>query len=264
MALTITVVDSFTDQPFHGNPAAVCVLDQPASAAWMQSVAAEMNLSETAFITPRPDGDSDLRWFTPTVEVDLCGHATLASAHVLGGARRFHTRSGLLTCRPTDDGRIQMDFPAIPVQPVDEPPDWSKALGVSTDRVAGVYEAPGWMLVELHTADDVRAVVPDRQSILELGGFAIVAAAGDRPGIDSVCRMFGPAAGIDEDPVTGSAHCVLAPFWADRLGRTDLVGEQVSARGGIVGMRLDGEHVVLTGQAVTVLVAKLQVDPPPA
>jgi len=262
MPLTITVVDSFTDQPFRGNPAAVCVLDRPAPATWMQSVAAEMNLSETAFVSTRADGDRDLRWFSPTVEVDLCGHATLASAHVLGGVCRFHTRSGVLTCRPTDDGRVQMDFPAIVVEPLDEPPDWGKALGVGADQVAGVSEAPGWVLVELRTADDVRSVVPDRQSILELGGFAIVTAAGDKPGIDSVCRMFGPAAGIDEDPVTGSAHCVLAPFWAGRLGRTDLVGEQMSARGGTVGMRLAGDRVVLTGQAVTTLVAQLQVDPP--
>lgn len=261
MPLTITVVDSFTDQPFRGNPAAVCVLESPAAEGWMQSVAAEMNLSETAFITARADGDHDLRWFSPTTEVDLCGHATLASAHVLGGVCRFHTRRGVLTCRPAGDARIEMDFPAIPVQPVDEPPDWSKALGVGTERVAGVFEAPGWLLVELRTAADVRAVVPDRQAILELGGFAIVTAAGDRPGVDSVCRMFGPAAGIDEDPVTGSAHCVLAPFWAGRVGRTDLVGEQVSARGGTVGMRLDDDRVVLSGQAVTVLVAELLVDP---
>ncbi len=264
MPLAITVVDSFTDQPFHGNPAAVTVLDQPAPPGWMQSVAAEMNLSETAFISPRADGDYDLRWFSPTVEVDLCGHATLASAHVLGGVCRFHTRGGLLTCRPTDDGQVQMDFPAIAVEQADGPPDWAGALGTPVDRVAGVYEAPGWVMVELRTADDVRAAVPDRLAILELGGFAIITAAGDKPGIDSVCRVFGPAAGIDEDPVTGSAHCMLAPFWAERCGRADLVGEQVSARGGRMGMRLNGDRVVLTGRAVTVLVAQLLVDPPPA
>jgi len=262
MALTITVVDSFTDQPFGGNPAAVCVLGSPAPEDWMQAVAAEMNLSETAFVTSRPDGDDDLRWFTPTTEVELCGHATLASAHVLGGHRRFHTRSGPLTCRPTADGRIEMDFPATSVTPADDPPDWTKALGTGADRVAGVFEAPGWVLVELRSADDVRAVVPDRDAILELGGYALVTAAGNQPEVDSVCRFFAPAAGIDEDPVTGSAHCVLAPFWAERLGRTDLVGQQVSARGGTVGMRLAGDQVVLTGQAVTVLVAQLQVDPP--
>jgi predicted PhzF superfamily epimerase YddE/YHI9 len=230
----------------------------------MQDLAAEMNLSETAFVTGRPDGDYDLRWFTPTVEVDLCGHATLASAHVLGGSCRFHTRSGPLTCRPAADGRIEMEFPAITVARVDEPPDWSKALGTSVDRIAGVYEAPGWVLVELASADDVRAVAPDRDAILELGGYALVTAAGDKPGVDSVCRMFGPAAGIDEDPVTGSAHCVLAPFWADRLGRDDLVGEQVSRRGGTVGMRLEGDRVVLIGQAVTVFVAQLLADAPAA
>lgn len=264
MPITITVADSFTDQPFSGNPAAVCVLDEAAPEPWMQAVAAEMNLSETAFIVARPDGDLDLRWFSPTTEVDLCGHATLASAHVLGGTRRFHTRSGVLTCRPTADGRVEMDFPAIPVTRVEDPPDWTKALGTGADRVAGVYEAPGWALIELRSADDVRAVVPDRQGILERGGFAVVVSAGDEPGVDSVCRMFGPAAGIEEDPVTGSAHCLIAPMFAERLGRTDLVGRQLSARGGTVGMRLDGDRVVLTGQVVTVLVAQLLVDPPPA
>ena len=265
MAVRIITVDSFTDRAFSGNPAAVCVLPEPPPAQWMQAVAAEMNLSETAFITPRSDGDRDLRWFSPTVEVDLCGHATLASAHVLGGECRFHTRSGLLTCRPAGDGRIEMDFPATVARPAEHPDDWAKALGLSDDRIRGVYGAADWALVEVASAADVRQLTPDRQTILDFGGSVIVTAAGDeQSGADSVCRVFVPGAGIDEDPVTGSAHCVLAPFWADRLGRTELVGKQVSARGGTVGMRLDGDRVVLTGQAVTTLIAELQVDPPSA
>jgi len=257
----ITVVDAFADRPFRGNPAAVCLLPEAADEAWMQAVAAEMNLSETAFVVARTDGGHDLRWFTPTVEVDLCGHATLASAHVLGGAAVFHTRSGALTCRRGAGGRIEMDFPAIPVRPLDEPPDWASALGVSDDGIVGVHRGGGWVLVELTSAAELRALTPDRQSIMELGGGVAVMAAGDRPGVDSVCRVFVPGAGIDEDPVTGSAHCMLAPIWAERTGRTELVGEQASPRGGVVGMRLEGQRVVLSGHAVTVLSGELHHRP---
>jgi predicted PhzF superfamily epimerase YddE/YHI9 len=266
MAQPVIVVDAFTDTPFAGNPAAVCVLPGATSERWMQLVAAEMNLSETAFVTPRPDGDHDLRWFTPSTEVELCGHATLASAHVLGGEGRFHTRSGLLTCRRGDDGAVLMDFPAIPVEPLRAPPDWAPALGLPSGRVRGVWASDGgWVLVEVASAADVRAVAPDRAAILGLCGFAVVVAApGDRPGVDSVCRVFGPAAGIDEDPVTGSAHCVIAPWLAARTGRAEFVGEQASARGGTVGMRLEGDRVVLSGRAVTVLEGVLRDDPPAA
>lgn len=267
MSQTITVVDAFTDEPFRGNPAAVCVLPHPTSESWMGAVAAEMNLSETAFVVSRADGDHDLRWFTPLTEVELCGHATLASAHVLGGAARFHTRSGVLACRPGRGGTIEMDFPAIPVVPAADPPDWSGALGLGRDEVAAVWSGRGgWALVEVATADLVRAIVPDPRAILALGGSAVVAVArGDRRGVDSVCRVFAPGAGLDEDPVTGSAHCLLAPWLAARTGGTEFTGEQASVRGGTVHMRLvdGGRRVILGGHAVTVLYAELQSEPPP-
>jgi PhzF family phenazine biosynthesis protein len=265
MGQAVTVVDSFTDAPFAGNPAAVCVLAAATTDGWMQAVAAEMNLSETAFLVPRDDGDHDLRWFTPTAEVDLCGHATLASAHVLGGDRRFHTRSGLLTCGTGPGGVITLDFPASPPEPVADPPDWAPALGLAPGRVVGMWATGGSTLVEVASAADVRAIAPDRAAILALGGHMVaVAAAGDREGVDSVARVFAPAIGIDEDPVTGAAHCVIAPWLAARTGRTELTGEQASARGGIVGMRLQGDRVVLSGRAVTVMEGTLLTDPPPA
>ena len=264
MGQAVTVVDSFTDAPFTGNPAAVCVLAAATTDGWMQAVAAEMNLSETAFLVPRDDGDHDLRWFTPTAEVDLCGHATLASAHVLGGDRRFHTRSGLLTCGTGPGGVITLDFPASPPEPVADPPDWAPALGLAPGRVVGMWATGGSTLVEVASAADVRAIAPDPAAILALGGHMVaVAAAGDREGVDSVARVFAPAIGIDEDPVTGAAHCVIAPWLAARTGRTELTGEQASARGGIVGMRLQGDRVVLSGRAVTVMEGTLLTDPPP-
>jgi PhzF family phenazine biosynthesis protein len=266
MAQKITVVDSFTNVPFAGNPAGVCVLAAPASVDWMRSVAAELNLSETAFVVPRADGDHDLRWFTPTVEVDLCGHATLASAHVLGGENRFHTRSGVLAARPgAATGTIELDFPAIPLAPVPEPPDWSDALGVGPERILGVWAGGGWVLVELASVADVRGLRPDRDAVLALGGVvSVVATPGDVPGVDTVTRVFAPGVGIDEDPVTGSAHCFLAPWLAARTGRTEFAGEQASPRGGAVGMRLEGERVVLIGTAVTVWEGTLLHGPPAA
>jgi PhzF family phenazine biosynthesis protein len=265
MGQAITIVDAFTDTPFSGNPAGVCVLAAPTIEGWMQDVAAELNLSETAFVVPRDDGDHDLRWFTPTTEVDLCGHATLASAHVLGGDRRFHTRSGLLTCGTGPGGVITLDFPASPPEPVADPPDWAPALGLAPGRVVGMWATGGSTLVEVASAADVRAIAPDPAAILALGGHMVaVAAAGDREGVDSVARVFAPAIGIDEDPVTGAAHCVIAPWLAARTGRTELTGEQASARGGIVGMRLQGDRVVLSGRAVTVMEGTLLTDPPPA
>jgi PhzF family phenazine biosynthesis protein len=260
MGQQVTVVDAFTDQPFAGNPAAVCVLPAAAPEAWMRAVSAEMNLSETAFLVPRDDGDHDLRWFTPTSEVDLCGHATLASAHVLGGDRTFHTRSGALRCRSEPDGTIATDFPAIDVEPVVDPPDWAGALGLAPDRVVGVYGNPGkWVFAELAAPADVRAAVPDAAAIVDLGGYVTVAAApGDAAGVDSVCRVFAPGAGIPEDPVTGSAHCIIAPWLAARTGGDRFSGVQASPRGGVVGMRLDGDRVELSGRAVTVLEGTLR------
>jgi predicted PhzF superfamily epimerase YddE/YHI9 len=266
MGQAITVVDAFTDTPFSGNPAAVCVLARPTTEAWMGAVAAEMNLSETAFLVPRGDGDLDLRWFTPTSEVDLCGHATLASAHVLGGPRRFHTRSGVLACAPGEGGAIVLDMPATPVAPVADPPDWAAALGLAPGRIVGVWgNDQGWVLAEAASPADVRGLTPDVSAITALGGYVLVVAApGDLPGIDSVCRLFAPNVGIPEDPVTGAAHCVIAPWLAGRTGRREFAGEQASARGGRVGMRLAGDRVFLTGRAVTVWEGALRVDPPAA
>jgi len=265
MTQVITVVDSFTDTPFTGNPAGVCVLAAPTTEAWMASVASELNLAETAFVVPRPDGDHDLRWFTPTVEVELCGHATLAAAHVLGGSGRFHTRvSGVLTCRPgAEPGAVEMDFPAVPTAPVVDPPDWAAALGLARDRVASVRAGEGWVLVEAVSPADVRTAVPDLAAVRELNDVvALSALSGDRPGVDCVTRVFAPGVGIDEDQVTGSAHCMLAPVLAERTGRTAFTGEQASRRGGTVGMRLEGERVALVGRAVTVWDGVLHADPP--
>lgn len=248
MALQLTVVDSFTDAPFRGNPAAIAVVDEFPADARMQDVARELNLSETAFVVPRRDGTYDLRWFTPTVEVDLCGHATLAAAHVLGGAGEFHTRSGLLSCTLAPDGWIEMDFP-LDTPVVAELP--ASALGFDGARWCG--RGRDDVLVELADAAAVRALAPDlgRLATLPTRG-VIVTAAGDRPGIDCVSRVFAPAVGIPEDPVTGSAHCTLAAYWGERTGKSELVGEQASARGGRVRMRLAGDRVILAGQAVSV------------
>jgi len=247
MPFDLTVVDSFTDRPFAGNPAAVAVVDRFPDDREMQLIAREMNLSETAFVASRADGAYDLRWFTPAVEVDLCGHATLATAHVLGGTGRFVTKSGLLTCTTGEDGWIEMDFPADPPTVADVP----DTLGIGGIRWCGRGRSD--LLVELGDAAAVRALEPDLAVIAELGvRCVVVTAGGDKPGIDCVSRVFAPAVGIPEDPVTGSAHCTLAPYWADRLGRNDLVGEQASARGGIVRMRVAGDRVILGGRAVTV------------
>ncbi|CAN5203704.1 PhzF family phenazine biosynthesis protein [soil metagenome] len=267
MSVPLYVVDAFTNRPFSGNPAGVCLLAAAAPESWMQEVAAEVNLAETAFVVARADDDHDLRWFTPTVEVELCGHATLATAHVLGGCHRFHTRSGVLTTGPGAEGTIEVDLPAAVVHADPSPgrSAWARAFGLGVDRVLGVHSSPaGWVLVEVASADDVRAAVTDRDALLALGGFATVVAdtTGDRgEPFDSVCRTFVPGAGIDEDPVTGSSHCVIAPWLAARWGRTELLGHQASSRGGVVGMRVNGDRVVLSGHAVTVTEGQLL--PPP-
>lgn len=266
MTLPLTVVDAFTTEPFSGNPAAVVQLGAPAPEAWMRAVAAEMNLAETAFVVPRPDGDHDLRWFTPTVEVDLCGHATLATAHVLGGSHAFHTRSGVLRCAANADGSITLDLPATGFAPADAS-GWDRVLGLEPGQVLAAWDGGGWALVEVAGAAVVEACTPDRAGLLALGGHAIVVAdtSGDAAtAFDSVCRTFVPAAGIDEDPVTGSAHCLLAPWLAARSGRTTFTGRQASARGGEVGMELQGDRVRLTGRAVTVHQGTLVAEPPPA
>ncbi len=263
MTLQLLVVDAFTDRPFAGNPAAVAVLGtewakQWPSESWMQAVALEMNLSETAFVRARADGDFDLRWFTPTAEVDLCGHATLATSHVVGDGR-FHTRSGALQCARRSDGTIEMDFPSDPPHPV-APPD--ELVAVPAVRW---YRGRFDLLAELPDAGGVRSFAPDLEAIasVDCRGL-IVTAAGDRPGLDCVSRVFCPAVGVPEDPVTGSAHCTLACHWAERLGRTELVGYQASPRGGSVGMKLDGDRVLIAGNAVTVSEVRLLASPPPA
>jgi PhzF family phenazine biosynthesis protein len=261
MPTDLVVVDAFTDQPFSGNPAAVCQLDAPASEEWMQDVAAEMNLSETAFVVGRPDGGHDLRWLTPTTEVDLCGHATLATASVLGGGR-FHTRSGVLTCAVADDGWVTMDFPADPPTPCPAPAGLDQVLGVGPEQLLEVLAGVTDLVVVVREAGTVRTLTPDFTGLAALEVRAVVVTApGDRPGVDCVSRVFGPRVGIPEDPVTGSAHCTLAPWWASRLGRDQLVGEQASRRGGTVAMRLRGDRVAIGGQTRLMATVRLLVDP---
>ena len=261
MTLQIVVVDAFTSRPFAGNPAAVCVLPGPGDAAWMQRVAREMNLAETAFLCARADG-FDLRWFTPTIEMDLCGHATLASAHVLwetgllpsGEMARFHTRSGLLTAARQGDW-IELDFPATPEELAETPPGLAEALGA-----APLYGGRSRFdyLVELASEEAVRNLRPDFGRLGAIAARGVIATSRSAaPEFDFVSRFFAPASGINEDPVTGSSHCCLAPFWSRRLGKESFLARQVSARGGVLKVRLEGDRVRLGGQAVTVLRSEL-------
>lgn len=250
--MRLYIVDAFTDSAFRGNPAGVVLLDAPADDAWMQSVAAELKHPETAFVVttsePKP-----LRWFTPETEVDLCGHATLASAHVLGGSQLFTTRSGELRCTARD-GRIEMAFPADPPSPAHD----DVQAGLPSVPVEHVARGITDLLVVTTDAEYVRGCEPDLDVIATWDArCVIVTAPGDRPGIDFVSRVFAPAVGIAEDPVTGSAHCTLAPYWAGRLGRGELTGEQASHRGGIVRASLTGDRVLLAGSAVTVVAGEL-------
>lgn len=291
--IPIAQVDAFTDRPFSGNPAAVCMLPEMREDSWLQEVAAEMNLSETAFLVPQEVADGGavyrLRWFTPTAEVELCGHATLASAHLLweagyappGGPVRFETAGGALTCeRPSGGGEGEaaveaqgwawMDFPATPASLVD--PVDGGALSGELRRALGAE--PGALgrsrfdlLVELGSEEEVRSLRPDFRALsrLDARGTIVTARAsavraGDGgDGYDFVSRYFAPHVGIDEDPVTGSAHCALAPWWAERLGRHELTGYQASRRGGTVRTRLEGDRVHLGGRAVTVFTGELLV-----
>ena len=256
-------IDAFTDQPFRGNPAAVCLLDGERDADWMQHVAAEMNLSETAFLLRRDDGWS-LRWFTPTVEVDLCGHATLASAHALWSERvdaasvlRFHTRSGLLTAA-RDGDLIELDFPAKPAKPIDPPAGLLEALGAGSALYVGRNQFD--YIVELRSEDEVRALTPDHAALRRMPVRGIIVTSRASNGsYDFVSRFFAPGSGVDEDPVTGSAHTCLAPYWAPRLGKTDFAAYQASPRGGALRVRLEGDRVKLGGRAVTVLRGELVV-----
>ena len=261
MGQTLHVVDAFTAEPFTGNPAAVGVLDAPRDAVWMQRVAREMNLSETAFLHRAADGWS-LRWFTPTAEVKLCGHATLASAFVLwetgalpaSDAARFHTLSGVLTCR-RDGAWIEMDFPAVIAQPCPPPPGLREALGCELVTTA----ANGMdYLVEVADEKTLRALQPDftalgRQPVRGV----IVTCRSATPEFDFLSRFFAPAAGVNEDPVTGSAHCALGPWWQAKLGRSEFTAWQASARGGLVKLTVRGDRVLLRGQAVRMSAVEL-------
>jgi PhzF family phenazine biosynthesis protein len=261
MPQRIVQVDAFTDRPFCGNPAAVCILEGEPEEWWMQDVAREMNLSETAFLLAHEDG-FDLRWFTPTVEVELCGHATLAAAHVLwedghlsvDEVARFHTRSGVLEARRLE-GWIEMDFPAEVAEMIEPPATLAAALGTTP---LSVRRNRMDLLVEVDNEKTLRTLRPEFARIRELDARGVIVTA---PALsqrfDFVSRFFAPRVGVDEDAATGSAHCALAPFWSERLGRDSLTGYQVSARGGVVRTRLDGQRVFLGGQAVTVLRGEL-------
>jgi PhzF family phenazine biosynthesis protein len=259
-------VDAFTDRPFRGNPAAVCLLGEPLPDETMQAIAAEMNLSETAFVQP-PDeeGFRKLQWFTPTVEVPLCGHATLATGHVLlnemdeDGSLRFETLSGVLTVTREEGGWLRMDFPVDAPAPAEAPPGMYEALGCSpsTPSFLGVK---AWV-VRLSAESDVEALSPDITALarVDVGDTAlgvIVTAPGDG-GTDFVSRFFGPWVGVPEDPVTGMAHTLLAPYWAGELGRDALTARQISKRGGKLRVRLEGERVHVSGRAVTVVRGEL-------
>jgi len=257
-AIPLLCVDAFTSKPFSGNPAAICLLEKQAPDDWMQSLAAEMNLAETAFPIKTGDNEFDLRWMTPTMEVDLCGHATLATAHALwskGLADKsrpitFHTRSGVLKASLSADG-ITLDFPLIATSPCPPQPELIKSLGAVNPQ--SVVKAGPDYLVELCCAEDVRNISPDLLSLakIQMRG-VIVTSTADEHDVDFVSRFFAPAAGINEDPVTGSAHCALAPYWAGKLAKTTFVAKQVSKRGGELKVEIRGDRVLLTGNAVTV------------
>jgi len=264
MPQLIFQVDAFTDKPFGGNPAGVCILPKPAGEEWMQHVAREMNLSETAFLVKRKDG-YDLRWFTPTVEVDMCGHATLASSHVLyengllprSEKARFHTKSGLLTAASTPGG-IELDFPATPAEPCPVPDGLAAALKTSIQYMG---KSRFDYLALTDSEKSVRSLEPDLSILKQYGVRGVmVTAASDSPEYDFVSRFFAPGAGINEDPVTGSAHCCLGPFWGERLGKQVMTAYQASARGGSMQVRLHGDRVLLTGKVVTVLRCELMIS----
>ncbi|MFE2944371.1 PhzF family phenazine biosynthesis protein [Streptomyces sp. NPDC059255] len=273
--MRIRIVDAFTDRPFKGNPAGVLLLDSDGfpDAGWLQQVAAEVNLSETAFAHPLPPGggaDWALRWFTPVTEVGMCGHATLATAHVLhstgraSGALRFAARPGILGATAHEDGSLTLDFPTSPLTPITVPDGVPAALGADPLSVHDTSEHIGDLLVELADERTVRSLTPDFAALRAFSRRGvIVTAPADEPdgGYDFVSRGFFPNAGIDEDPVTGSAHTALAPFWSARLDRTELTGLQVSARTGLVRTSLRGDRTLLTGRAVTVIDGELHSAP---
>jgi PhzF family phenazine biosynthesis protein len=258
MAIPYYHVDAFTGELFAGNPAGVCILSAALADSIMQKIAAENRHSETAFVVPRTDGDFDLRWFTPKVEDDLCGHATLASAFVLALRKhnvwpvRFHTRSGMLTvAQGRHKDNFEMDLPAMPAQPCETPAGLLAALGLKDLglKTALVMKARDTLVV-VDQAEQLRALSPDIAALakLDAGNGTIVTAPGEDD-VDYVCRMFLPSAGIDEDPATGSIHCTLAPYWAGRLGKETFRAQQLSARGGTMRCRINGDRVKIAGRA---------------
>lgn len=263
MKIPIYQVDSFSVKPFKGNPAGVCLLEQPRDPAWMQAVAAEMNLSETAFLCPKGD-DYLLRWFTPSTEVNLCGHATLASAHILfefgfydpDETIRFHTNSGLITAT-FNRGTIELDMPLIQPVPAQSSPLLEEILGFIPVAVAQ-SEDGAILLAELANTSAITAFEPDFKKInrLEAANLVITAAKGNSE-FDFISRFFSPRSGIPEDPVTGLGHCILAPYWAQKLGKEKLVAYQASARGGTVWCRLAKNRVFLGGKAVTLFAGEV-------
>ncbi|MBD9733623.1 PhzF family phenazine biosynthesis protein [Streptomyces sp. H28] len=267
--MRIRIVDAFTDRPFAGNPAGVLLLDAFPDDAWMQDVAREVNHAETAFAHPLPpDGGADwaLRWFTPATEVAMCGHATLATAHVLHstgvhrGPVRFATRSGVLRAEAAEDGSLTLDFPTAPLTAVEVPPGLDDALGTTALTAFDTGPDVGDLLVEVADEETVHALRPDLRALAAHSGRGIIAtarAAGPSGGYDFVSRCFFPNVGIDEDPVTGSAHTALAPYWSERLGRTVLTGLQASGRPGRVRTELRGARTLLSGRAVTVIEGEL-------
>ena len=264
MTIPLFHVDAFTDVPFAGNPAAVCLLPRWKDECWLGSVAAEMNLAETAFLVRRDEG-FDLRWFTPKIEVELCGHATLASAHVLWQQSlvkpaeeiRFSTKSGILTANPHGD-EIELDFPLKPEQPAEAPPGFLEALGVQP-KYLGKTQFD--YLVEVESEAVLRGLTPDfkRLATIPVRGTIVTSRSADAK-YDFVSRFFAPAAGIDEDPVTGSAHCCLGDFWRKRLGKSEFVAYQASARGGVVKLRVTNDRAFLGGRAVIVAKGELLVS----
>ncbi|GGL11670.1 PhzF family phenazine biosynthesis protein [Streptomyces flaveus] len=267
--MRIRIVDAFTDRPFAGNPAGVLLLDVFPEDAWLQNVALEVNHAETAFAHPLPEGgeaDWALRWFTPVTEVAMCGHATLATAHVLAttdaarGPVRFATRSGVLTATTNDDGSITLDFPTARLTQVEVPAGVAEALGAEPLTTHGTGPSVGDLLIELTDERTVRGLTPDHKALSrysERGIIATARAEDSSQGYDFVSRCFFPKMGIDEDPVTGSAHTALAPYWSERLGRPDLTGLQASARSGLVRTELRDDRTLLTGHAVTVIEGEL-------
>ena len=262
MAIPIVTVDAFTNQLFAGNPAAVCMLPEPRPDEWLRHVAREMNLSATAFLVRRDD-EFDLRWLTPSVEIDLCGHATLASAHVLweeghlprATQARFHTRSGLLTAERHGEW-IELDFPVQRGVSTEPLPSLLSGLGITA--ATAVMKNRLDYLVEVESEAELRAVKPNHTLLRQIPvRGVIVTARSDSPSFDFMSRFFAPASGIDEDPVTGSAHTALGPYWGAKLGKSEMTAYQASARGGIVRLRLAGDRIVLGGQAVTVTRATL-------